>query len=68
MQLALRDFLRRNIYSRRKILRKYIYNVKNMKENIYNLSNGKEKKKKFNIELGQSKTFPYPNIYFHLSE
>lgn len=39
-----------------------------MKENIYNLSNGKEKKKKFNIELGQSKTFPYPNIYFHLSE
>lgn len=29
-----------------------------MKENIYNLSNGKEKKKKFNIELGQSKTFP----------
>lgn len=39
-----------------------------MKENIYNLSNGKEKKKKFNIELGQSKTFPYPNIYFHPSE
>lgn len=28
----------------------------------------KKKKKKFNIKLGQSKTFPYSNIYFHPSE
>lgn len=74
MQLALWDFLRRNIFTQKNLKKIYIYiyikyKVKDVKEDIHNLAYNERKKKEIRYRIRPKQKFSLSiKIYFNLSK